>query len=72
MPSCKCTLRETTVGDGCDICNPAKSLEYARDNLRTLIVHMRSWLAESALSERITAKRCREFLAILDDYDNYT
>lgn len=27
---CKCNLREKLVGDGCDICNPAKALEYAR------------------------------------------
>lgn len=31
---------------------------------------VRNWLAESALSERITARRCRELLAICDEYDS--
>ena len=27
------------LGDGCDICNPAKALEYARDTITDLTAH---------------------------------
>jgi hypothetical protein len=30
---CKCSLRTALVGDGCEVCNPAQSLEYCRENL---------------------------------------
>ncbi len=33
---CKCTLREFAVGDGCEACNPAKALEYAKENITAL------------------------------------
>jgi hypothetical protein len=34
-----------------------------------LIERVRNWLAESPMSERISAKRCRELKAILDAND---
>lgn len=30
---CKCDFRTFMVGDGCDVCNPAKALEYARETI---------------------------------------
>lgn len=30
---CKCDFRTFMVGDGCDVCNPSKSLEYARETI---------------------------------------
>jgi hypothetical protein len=65
---CKCSLRERLIGDGCKYCNPAQALEYAEENVADLVERMRNWLKESAMSERITAKRCREFLAICDEF----
>ena len=67
--TCKCTLRETTVGDGCSICNPAKALEYATENLAELVERVRNWLKESPMSERISARRCRELRALCDEFD---
>lgn len=48
MSECKCDLRTKMVGDGCEVCNPAKALEYAKmtiddleqDNAR-LVGHLR-------------------------------
>ena len=34
--NCECRIRTYMVGDGCDICNPAKALEYAYDTLRSM------------------------------------
>lgn len=33
---CKCDFRTYMLGDGCDICNPAKALEYAREEIQEL------------------------------------
>lgn len=33
---CRCNFREKMVGDGCEVCNPAKALEYAKGTIATL------------------------------------
>lgn len=33
---CKCTLAQRVLGDGCDVCNPALALEYAREEIESL------------------------------------
>ena len=30
---CKCNMIERLVGDGCEVCNPAKALEYAKGTI---------------------------------------
>lgn len=37
--SCKCDFRTYMVGDGCDVCNPVKALEYARETMADLQAH---------------------------------
>lgn len=69
---CRCTFAQRMVGDGCSVCNPAKALEYSQENLAEFAQRVRDWLACSALSERITAKRCRELLAMCDEFDPKT
>lgn len=36
MSKCKCDFRTFMVGDGCEVCNPAKSLEYAKETIAEL------------------------------------
>ena len=38
---CKCNLSKRITGDGCDECNPAKALEYARDMMVSIQAHRR-------------------------------
>jgi hypothetical protein len=47
MSKCKCNLREKLVGDGCEVCNPTKALEYAKDTIAELESRLReieSWI----------------------------
>lgn len=34
--SCTCEIRTKLVGDGCEVCNPAKALEYAKERIAEL------------------------------------
>ena len=34
MAECKCTFTQYMVGDGCEICNPAKALEYTKETIK--------------------------------------
>lgn len=36
MSKCKCDLRTKLVGDGCEVCNPSKALEYAKMTIADL------------------------------------
>ncbi len=38
---CKCNLREKLVGDGCEVCNPTKALEYAKETIAALEARLR-------------------------------
>ncbi len=51
---CKCDFRTFMVGDGCDVCNPAKALEYARETIdeqAALIQEMGEALEELSAEE---------------------
>lgn len=36
MSECKCDMRTRLVGDGCEVCNPAKALEFANERIAEL------------------------------------
>lgn len=36
MSECKCTFAKKLTGDGCEVCNPAKALEYAKEEIELL------------------------------------
>ena len=33
MSACECDFRTHMLGDGCDVCNPAKALEYTKETI---------------------------------------
>lgn len=33
---CKCDFHSYMVGDGCEVCNPGKALEYAQETIQEL------------------------------------
>lgn len=47
---CSCSLRVKLVGDGCEVCNPAKALEYAKDTIEDLESQLRETEDCSTLS----------------------
>ena len=58
MRGCKCTFTQYMVGDGCDVCNPAKALVYARYTMADLQAHRD--MLDKALREaqNIIAEMC--------------
>ena len=36
MSQCKCTMGKKLTGDGCEICNPEKALELAKETIKDL------------------------------------
>ena len=49
---------------GCDMC----LAEIHMSRLDELVERIRNWLKESPMSERISARRCRELRAICDEF----
>lgn len=50
MSECKCDFRTYMVGDGCEACNPAKALEYAKETIAAQndeITRLRAELAKA-------------------------
>lgn len=43
--TCECSMRTKLIGDGCEICNPEKALEYAKDALLESESHRRDLIS---------------------------
>ena len=56
MTECNCTFTQYMVGDGCEICNPAKALEYAKETIKDQqaeIEHLHDLLGKANALARI-------------------
>lgn len=60
MSECRCSFAKRLTGDGCEICNPAKALEYAKEEIKRLrkveaqaeqVVICDSWGSEECYDE---------------------
>lgn len=40
MTSCLCTYAQKMTGDGCEICNPSKAIEYAEETIKDLRIEL--------------------------------
>lgn len=61
---CKCNFREKMVGDGCEVCNPAKALEYAKEEIERLrgVEKAAQWFADNPDSPASALAHIREAL----------
>lgn len=61
---CKCNLREKLVGDGCEVCNPSKALENAKEEIERLrgIERAAQWFADNTDSPVSALAHIREAL----------
>jgi len=73
---CKCTLRESMLGDGCRVCQPRTYIAHLEDALKLAegeIAQLEAGLAEAKLSDRDKedleiGKQIRRAAACLPDY----
>ena len=46
MSKCTCDMRTKLVGDGCEVCNPALALEFAKETIEELRARV-AWLEDA-------------------------
>jgi len=70
MGVCDCDWNSYMVGDGCDKCNPARALEYARETIAEMEEQLAS--SEAALREaREVLREATYMLGIIDSDGNW-
>jgi len=54
MPNCNCDMRTKLVGDGCEICNPIRAVEYYKEEVERLrkVEKAAQWYVDNADSPK--------------------
>ena len=60
MKKCKCSLKTELTGDGCDVCNPALSLDLARERVEELETELTEANAKIAALNQVLAQESRK------------
>ena len=74
---CSCSWREQRVGDGCEVCNPALALEYAKQTIEDLRAEvealreaaLRQWKVDAALYSMPHGCSADDYIAAMDEHE---
>ena len=72
MIECTCTFAQRLVGDGCEVCNPSKALEYANEAIAELVQALKDIHGHPNCRHEVEAQLGQETWDVITKYDTTT